>query len=265
MMLKDRLDSLRSIMAAEKKVKIADLSLRLGVTEETVRKDLERLELEGLVTRTYGCAELKAEDMFDRLGYIYRSRNHVEEKKMIAEIAANIIPLYSTLAADASSTAMETLMLLKDREDLTVLTNSIPAISTLNQSKLNLMSTGGVNNRLSCSLQGIIARNTIMNYHVDFVLTSCKGLKRGEGIYDSREGETEIKQLMMSKGEKVILMADHHKFDRMSFVKYCGFEQVDILVTDRRPSDEWLEMFDEFRIQIFYPSLEVLKSITENS
>ena len=135
--------------------------------------------------------------MFDRLGYTHRSRTNVEEKKKIAQIVASIIPMQATLFADASSTVMEALTLMADRDDITVLTNSIPVLSSLNQSGLNIMSTGGANNRVSCSLQGIIARTTIMNYHVDFVLTSCKGLKLDEGAYDSREGETEIKQLMI--------------------------------------------------------------------
>ena len=137
-----------------------------------------------------------------------------------------------------------------------MLTNSIPVLSSLNQSGLNIMSTGGANNRVSCSLQGIIARTTIMNYHVDFVLTSCKGLKLDEGAYDSREGETEIKQLMISRGQKTIMMADHTKFDRTSFVKYCSFQQIDILVTDRRPADEWMELLEEYQIRILYPEAE---------
>ena len=256
MVLKDRLDHLRGIVKTEKKVKVTELSQRFDVTEETIRRNLERQELEGLITRTHGGAVLKVENMFDRLGYTHRSRTNVEEKKKIAQIVASIIPMQATLFADASSTVMEALTLMADRDDITVLTNSIPVLSSLNQSGLNIMSTGGANNRVSCSLQGIIARTTIMNYHVDFVLTSCKGLKLDEGAYDSREGETEIKQLMISRGQKTIMMADHTKFDRTSFVKYCSFQQIDILVTDRRPADEWMELLEEYQIRILYPEAE---------
>ena len=81
MVLKDRLDHLRGIVKTEKKVKVTELSQRFDVTEETIRRDLERLELEGLITRTHGGAVLKVENMFDRLGYTHRSRTNVEEKK----------------------------------------------------------------------------------------------------------------------------------------------------------------------------------------
>ncbi|MFR3751967.1 MAG: hypothetical protein ACLTW9_05585 [Enterocloster sp.] len=126
----------------------------------------------------------------------------MEEKKKDCADCGIHHPRAGNAFADAfSSTVMEALTSLgwRDRDDITVLTNSIPVLSSLNQSGLNIMSTGGANNRVSCSLQGIIARTTIMNYHVDFVLTSCKGLKLDEGAYDSREGETEIKQLMIFK------------------------------------------------------------------
>lgn len=71
---------------------MTELSQRFDVTEETIRRDLERLELEGLITRTHGGAVLKVENMFDRLGYTHRSRTNVEEKKKIAQIVASIIP-----------------------------------------------------------------------------------------------------------------------------------------------------------------------------
>lgn len=137
MVLKDRLDHLRGIVKTEKKVKVTELSQRFDVTEETIRRDLERLELEGLITRTHGGAVLKVENMFDRLGYTHRSRTNVEEKKKIAQIVASIIPMQATLFADASSTVMEALTLMADRDDITVLTNSIPVLSSLNQSGLN--------------------------------------------------------------------------------------------------------------------------------
>ena len=130
MVLKDRLDHLRGIVRTEKKVKVTELSQRFDVTEETIRRDLERLELEGLITRTHGGAVLKVENMFDRLGYIHRSRTNVEEKKKIAQIVASIIPMQATLFADASSTVMEALTLMADRDDITALTLCLPEAPT---------------------------------------------------------------------------------------------------------------------------------------
>ena len=250
---KDRRDRLIEIIKYEKKVTVADLSQRFMVTEETIRQDLEHLELAGMLTRTRGGAVLKTEKLIDRLGYINRSQMNVEEKLVIARLVAKLIPDGATIFADASTTVMEALKLLDHRSDLTVLTNSVTVLSVLNQSRLNIMSTGGTNNPLSCSLQGVIARNTIMNYHVDYALTSCKGMWLQEGLYDSREGETEVKQLMIGRGQKVILLVDHTKFDHMSFVKYCNFYQIDVLVTDEKPSDEWVEMLAENQVQLLYP------------
>lgn len=200
----------------------------------------------------------RTEHLIDRLGYVNRSQMSVAEKKKIAVMTASIIPEGATLFADASTTVMEVLRLLTCRGDLTVLTNSIAVLSVLNQSKLNIMSTGGMNNPLSYSLQGVIARNMIMNYHADYVLTSCKGMCLHEGIYDSREGETEVKQVMLARGRKTILLVDHTKFDHVSFVKYCGFKQIDLLVTDVKPPVEWMEMLEEQQVQLLYPGSEAV-------
>lgn len=201
--------------------------------------------------------ELKEEQQIDLLGYANRSMTNMKEKRVIAGLIADLIPERATLFADASTTAMEVLKLLANRDDLTVMTNSLAVLSSLNQSKLHIMSTGGVNNCLSQSLQGVIARNTLMNYHVDYVLTSCRGICLWEGCFDSREGETELKQLMISRGQKAIMLADHTKFDHPSFVKYCGFHQIDVLVTDKKPEGEWVEVFKEYNIRLIHPGADM--------
>jgi len=192
------------------------------------------------------------EDLFEQ-----RSREHTQEKKIMAQLAADLLPRNVTIFADSSTTVLEVLKLLKDRDDITVLTNSVPALILLNQSKLNLISTGGVINRLACSLQGFLARNAIMNFHVDYMLTSCRELKYDDGAYDSRESETEQKRIMAARAGKVILMADHSKFDKVSFVKYCGFDQIDTLITDRKPSDRWMEMLVRRGIKTVCPVVAV--------
>lgn len=201
--------------------------------------------------------KLRDEQKIDLLGYANRSQMNMDSKKVIAQLIADLIPERATLFADASTTVMEVLKLLANRGDLTVMTNSLAVLSSLNQSKLNIMSTGGVNNRLSQSLQGVIARTTIMNYHVDYVLTSCKGICLDKGLFDSREGETELKQLMISRGRKVILLADYSKFNHLSFVKYCDFRQIDVLVTDKKPGDEWLEVMEDNQVHVIYPGADV--------
>jgi DeoR/GlpR family transcriptional regulator of sugar metabolism len=98
------------------------------------------------------------------------------------------------MSADSSTTAMELLKLLKDRKDLTLLTNSTEAFRELAQSDINIVSTGGEFNKNTLSFQGRITKEIIGKYHVDIMVMSCKGLDIDSGALDSNEAEAEIKK-----------------------------------------------------------------------
>lgn len=251
---RDRLESIRTIVKTEKRVVVSELSKQFDVTEETIRRDLEKLEKEGLVTRTYGGAVLNMGDAVIRINYNRRAQTNVEEKRAIARIAADLLPKHgAAIGADSSSTVMETVHLISNREDLLLMTYSANILRELADADIKIMSTGGFLNKKSYSFQGVIARNTIQDYNTDVVLVSCKGLQLNAGIFDSDEDEAEIKRLLVAKSQKVILLADHTKFDQVAFAKLFDLDQVDIVVTDRRPSDEWVSQFAAYNIDLLYP------------
>ena len=158
----------------------------------------------------------------------------------------------STVAADSSSTVMETLRLLKDRRNMTLLTNSVEALHELGTSSLSVVSTGGILNPSSMSLQGAIAKKTISNYNVDILLMSCKGLDMDKGALDSNEAEAEVKKAMTSQAVQLALLLDHTKFGKVAFVQLTELERLDYVVTDEKPSDQWLDLFRQKHIQAVY-------------
>ena len=251
---RDRLESIRTIVKTEKRVVVSELSKQFDVTEETIRRDLEKLEKEGLVARTYGGAVLNMGDAMIRINYNRRAQTNVEEKRTIARIAAELLPKHgAAIGADSSSTVMETVHLISNREDLLLMTYSANILRELADADIKIMSTGGFLNKKSYSFQGVIARNTIQDYNTDVVLVSCKGLQLNAGIFDSDEDEAEIKRLLVAKSQKVILLADHTKFGQVAFAKLFDLDQVDIVVTDCRPSDEWVSRFAACHIDLLYP------------
>ena len=98
-----------------------------------------------------------------------------------------MVPPNASIGCDASSTVMETLKYLSEREDILVLTNSVKVIREMERSRFGILSTGGRVNRQSYSMQGGVARSTIQEYHLDMVLISCKGMSMEGGIFDSHE------------------------------------------------------------------------------
>lgn len=120
---------------------------------------------------------------------------------------------------------------------------------------MRIMSTGGLFNKESHSFMGVITRNTIKAYNTDILLISCKGLSLDGGLFDSDENEADIKQLMATKAAKIILLADHSKFDSVAFAKLMDLESVDVLVTDRRPSEAWVDVLAAANVQLLCPEM----------
>lgn len=127
----DRLYTIKQILINEKKVNVSDLSKKFSVTEETIRRDLEKLENEGFATRTYGGAVLNNEEPVSNIPFYKRADHNLQAKQQIAVLAKGILQNLTTISADSSTTVMETLKLLKNRSDLTIVTNSTEVLKEL--------------------------------------------------------------------------------------------------------------------------------------
>lgn len=248
---KDRIMMIRQQVQAEKKVKVTELSRTYQVTEETIRRDLEKLEAEGFLTRTFGGAVLNQAPSHDNIHFYKRATIHKEEKKKIAASFYEILKNKRTISTDSSTTVMEAVKLLRD-QDMTVLSVSTEVFREIGNSNLKIISTGGMFNKKTLSLQGQVAKDTISRYYVDVALISCKGLDLEKGATDTNENETEVKQCMMKQAAEVALLVDHTKFGKMTFTKLTDLSDVDYLVTDQKPSDEWIQFCQEKNVQLIY-------------
>ncbi|KHD85889.1 DeoR/GlpR family DNA-binding transcription regulator [Heyndrickxia ginsengihumi] len=248
----ERREKILNILYKEKKVHVGNLATEFNVTEETIRRDLEKLEKDGIVTRTYGGAVLNLHTNED-LPYQTRNTANIDEKRYIASKIDSLVLDGNTLMADASSTVFEALKELSStKEGLTVLTNSVTALSEFTQTKMNIISTGGLLRKRSGSLVGSIAENTVQNYNVDAAIISCKGISLTHGITESNENESELKKQMIQQASKVILLVDHTKFNKIAFIKFIDMSKVDFLVTDKKPSEEWLAYLEQNNIEVIF-------------
>ncbi|VBB06603.1 lacr bacterial regulatory protein hth signature [Lucifera butyrica] len=235
----------------DRKVYVSTLSELFGVTEETVRRDLEKLENEGILSRTYGGA-ISNQHTNEDLSFPARTSLNFEAKQLIAAKAAALINDRDTIMVDASTTCLELMHALKEKKGLTVITNSVKITHDFMDANFNIISTGGSLRSHSCALVGPVAVNTLANYYVDVAVISCKGLSLAKGIMESNEPESEFKKRLIQQAGKTILLADHTKFNKTAFVKLMDFAALDYIVTDQAPAGEWLELFNKYNIKVLY-------------
>lgn len=248
----ERLEITKQMAINERNVYVSKLSEKFKVTEETIRRDLVKLEAQGILTRTHGGAVLNYDKMSECKPFYNRLEINIENEKYIAEKTVEFIEEGIAIMADCSSTVLEALKLVRYRNDVTVLTNSISVLQELSQSELNIISTGGSVNPKSLSFQGSITQDIIKKYNVDIALVSCKGMDISKGILDVNETEAEIKRTMIKQAKKVILLVDNTKFYSISLVKLSDYDDIDYIITDKKPRDEWMNLLNLHNVEIIY-------------
>ncbi len=241
-------------LQAEKRVVVSELSQLYNVSEETIRRDLDKLEKEGLAIKSYGGAVIN-EDISIDLPFNVRKNQNVSGKQKMAEIVASMVHDGDHIFLDASTTAVFVAKALKERERLTVITNSMEILLELSDvSGWNIISTGGVMKEGYLAFLGSRTEESIRSYFVDKVIFSCKALDKDWGIMESQEAFGSTKKAMMSSGKEKILVIDSTKFDQTAFSVAGKLRDVDIVVTDREPSERWLNYFKKLSIVCKYPA-----------
>ena len=248
----ERKNMIFRMLQEEKKVIVADLSKKFEVTEETIRRDLEKLEGEGLAQKTYGGAILIENPNAD-LSYTIRQKANVDKKQEIARKVVGLIENGDHIMLDASSTAVYIAKELKSKKNLTIITTSIEILLELvDVSGWKVMGTGGTMKEGNLSFIGPHSEQMLLNYHVDKAIVSCKGIDIKRGFTDSNEADAHIKKVILDSANTKILVADSTKFERVSFAKSCDFEDIDVFVTDERPTDEWIARFEASQVEVLF-------------
>jgi len=248
----ERRNEILEKLQIEKRVVVSELSQLYKVSEETIRRDLEKLENEGLAIKSYGGAVLNENTSID-LPFNIRKNHNIVGKQKIASIISRIVHDKETLMLDASSTAVFIAKELKEKKSLSVITNSIEIIMELfGTVDWNVISTGGLVKEGSFAMVGPQTDRMLQCYHVDKAIISCKGLNINEGVSDSDDLHAQNKKTMLDSAHEKILVADNSKFGKIAFVQIGNFENINKVVTDIKPSDEWLEFFSKMDIECIY-------------
>lgn len=249
----ERRKEIITIIQEEKRVLVAELAIKFNVTEETIRRDLEKLEEQGILKRTYGGAVLKEGTDVD-MPLSVREVINKEGKIRIAERVAESIIDGETIMLDSSSTSLYvSRSLRKSGKSVTLITNSLKVMVELQDCKnINIILAGGNFRETSKSFVGRWTEGVIENYYVNKAIICCKGMDMRRGVMDSNEQEGEVKKAMVNCANEVIVVVDHIKFDKTSFVKIMDFEKIDQVYTDSNLSTKWEKTLEDNKVKINY-------------
>ncbi len=239
MLAVERRQAIFEILKEHGSVTVVDLSQQFEVSDETIRRDLTKMESSGLLQKTYGGAFLNA-GMHYEIPVDMRVNTYVEGKNVIGALCAQLIHNGDTIFLDASTTAVHIAENILEKKNLIVITNALKVAEALARGRGNkVICTGGTLRPSSLTTVGKTAETAVTNYFADKAFICCDGVHRVHGVTDANEREAEIRKQMIRQAESSILVVDATKFDKTSFVHMAEFSEFDVLVTDKPLSEEW--------------------------
>jgi len=250
MLALERQKRILELLNIEGSVMVSKLSSELGVTEETVRRDLEKLEAKEMLRRTHGGALPMDEGSYE---YSLEKRKalNVESKQALARKAVQFIATGDTIFLDASTTTFYMAKELKTMKNITVITNSIRVINELSGVEgVKVIAVGGIvsNNQ---SLVGAMTENYITeNYFADKMFFSSRGIGENSVILESNEQECFIKQSMLKNSKEHYYLCDKSKIGRVGYMRLSTFENIEHLITDADVNSNLEEILNEFEVEI---------------
>ena len=215
-------------------VVVAEIAREIGVSDMTVRRDLEALARDGLVQRTHGGAVIAspATVIPTEPSYAARRELNPEAKRRIATAAAAMVSAGEAIGLDTGSTVACLAAELAGREGIEIVTNSLQTILAMPQQVLpEVFLLGGRLRPREGSLCGGITRQQLTSHWMDRVFIGVAGIDE-HGLYDYSPEDAEVKLVYMQRAKATVVLCDSSKFDRRSFVRVCGFEAVGTIVTD---------------------------------
>lgn len=219
---------------------VEELVRASGVSESTVRRDLEVLDQAGSVKRTHGGAVCSAE-VRGMPALDDRATSQASEKRAIGREAAARVEDGETVLLDGGTTTLEVARALVGRP-LQVVTNSLPIAQMLAASKeTDLILIGGYVYPRTGVAMGPLAVATMRGIRVRTTIMGAGGVV-AEGVYNSNSLLVETERQMMACGQEIVLVADHTKFGRLALSRLCGLEEIDTVVSDPGLADEYRDL-----------------------
>lgn len=257
----ERLERITGLIRQQRTVSILSLSEMFGISEATIRRDLVKLEEQGLLKRVRGGA-VALSTSFPDIPFDVRVQHMVAEKEAIAGTAATLVSNGDTIAIDSGSTAACFARALRNHRALTVVTNSERVVHALYDCPdVSVIATGGLFLDISRDsegrphwgdvvMTGPVALETLRRFRPDKAFLGTAGITMADGMSNRHLAQAEIKKLMAEIAKEVVLLSDHTKFGRTTSYLVAPVEVLDKVVTDSGLSPEYQTSLREHGVEV---------------
>jgi DeoR family transcriptional regulator of aga operon len=232
------------------RLSVAEIVRRFSISEATVRRDLQALASLGKAQRVHG-GVLAVEAAPPELPILERADEQTAEKARIGRLAAGLIADHETVFLGSGTTVLEVARRIRDRRDLTVITNSLPVLNMLaGRPQITVIALGGMLRESELSLIGHIAELGLGELRVDKVFMGTRGASLEHGLTNDYLEETLTDRLILKIGRQVIIVADHTKANRVSTVLLAPLSSIHTFVTDPRVGPKFIRALKRLGIKV---------------
>jgi len=231
---------------------VSELAVLYQVTEETIRRDFQKLESKGFIVRTHGGAVLYDDSLLNLSTEIRETLNK-EGKMSIAKEAAKYIQPGDILFFDASTTVYFLAREIRNMQDITIITNSLRIINELiGNEKIQIVCIGGSFNAINKSFVGKNNETIAGTYAATKCFLSCNGILPEIGILEKNPEEAFIKKIMCENSGEVIVLCDKTKLGRTRLNIVAPVEKANLLITDSESDNEIVKKIEEKGLKVTF-------------
>ena len=228
-------------------VRVSDLVVELGVSDMTVRRDIDQLAEQGVVERVHGGAVAVGARTSEEPGFRAKSSLMTSQKELIGEAAAAYVEPGSSIGISAGTTTYELARAVRGVPDITVVTNSVPVAQLLHESGTpgqTVVLTGGIRTP-SDALVGPVAVTALRSLHVDTLFLGAHGVDLRAGLTTPNLVESETNRALVTCARRTCVLVDSTKFGVVGLSSFLDLAEVDVLITDSELSAHTRTAFSE--------------------
>lgn len=223
-----------------------------NVSKNTIRRDVAELEKRGSVKKVHGGIVSTKKNKLEP--FASRKVKNPKEKRIIAELACDLVNDGDVIFIDSGTTTMHMMPHLASKSNLTIVTYSLNIIlASIPYPNVNVISTGGELYRGANSFIGINTINFLKHYNISKAFLSSTGISINKGVTNASPFEYQIKKHIIDTGSTSVLLVDHTKINVASLMTYCHLEELDYIVMDSAPPQEYIDFFTANQVTLITP------------